>query len=1164
MAHSETSGGIVKIIIGCKTVAALALVACVLPPAAASAAETVVDFEDLPDSASVSDQYLDRGGAGQGPVFGYGVNGEDKATIRPIVDDVGPSAAQSGSKVAEIPITGGEFCAQRAWAEFSSEKKLVRVHVGNYTTPTEMRLRAFDLNGKFVGEDAATPSAAGTFRTPLEVQDPAGRIKFFVVRPTSIPDWGFVSCDQAEAAAIDDLTFDTPDPPDPGDPPEPQPEPDFGLAVISGVTDGVATLRRNGIAVIKIRVNRANGSEGPITFQPSLFAGVDGLSISSEVDNPSNPVIVTVRIQAFENAPAGDYTLHVRAVPGEPGSSPGNAERAIDIPFRVVEDFDARVVGIQVTQAIQGRHGSGVDEPYLDSSTDPQVRTYGPIAGGSSAYLAAGRKTYAFVWANLVSGGSASMPLLLHGSRKGKSLPGSPLVASTRKLSAGPNWVELTDLVGLGKKPYEFILPSEWTKASGLELRAELLPPQLVINSGVECTAPGCAANNQLKLTGVPFVETGQLKPYPVLLHVRGEPATRTPGDAFAGARKMLPLRDGALQLPNGLSKCIDDEGNVVRDSAGKAVTGYMACMDVTKLVGSLLTTKKTLRRKAARMFPCSVFKSQAGLCEWDAPFALIARNIGGQSSPADLPTGNAVANSERPWDTVAHELGHLLGRAHASHCDGGGADGQVAEGWSPDERGFIQGIGFRGGKFAPMSNGGGIVYGPSIFNPQKSQYAPAAGEWFDTMSYCADEDAGDVWASARGWNKDLDFLKNYWKFKRTLSGASAATTSPTERSLHVEATVAGPGGPDFDVWTTDGPAADPPAQSSSHVVVRNAAGEAVANVALIEAPVRDDPHIEVSGDIPIPAGTQGRAGAGLPEAIERLDVVRNGETVVTKVRSANPPTVRFLSPRGKRIGRGPATRVTWRATDADGDALETVLDYSLDNGRTWRPLWSGDDDGRANISSAMLGASRAARFRLRVSDGFDETLAISRRYRAVGRPPTATITSPTLGERLTNASRIYLSGEAWDDSPRQLTGKRLAWYDGRRRIARGAQASVGGLRPGRHVIRLVARDRLARRGSDRVVIRVGAIRPALIVRGAPTLREGSRRLRLRLAATVPSRLTIKGRGVVRSRHRLGRRARPIVVRTRPRKEDLTIRAVLRAGGRRGNATITVPRGAGS
>jgi len=1147
-----------------RVLVAIALIGCGLPSAAA-AAESVVNFEKYPDGTSISTQYRDTGGVGRGVIFGQNWQGEDTASLRPIVDDVGAGAAQSGGRVAEIPIPGGEFCAQRAWAEFESPKKYVRVYVGNYTTPAEMRLRTFDSMGNLLGEQAVTPSAAGAFRTPLEVQDPAGRIRYFVVRPTTMPDWGYISCDQARAAAIDDVTFDTPDPPGSGEPPEPPPQPDFDLAVISGLADGVATLRRSGLAVIKVRVNRVHGSKGPMTFHPELSPASASVSVSTEVDDESNPVVVTVRVKAFATAPADDYTLRVRAVPSEPGSSPGNAERSIDIPLRIIEDFDARVVGIEVTQAIQGRNGSGVNEPAFAPSTDPQQRTYGPYTGGfNSTYLAAGRKTYAFVYANLVpgSGSKASLPVLLHGSAKGKSLPGSPLVGAARTLTPGSGYVEAADRVGLGHDPYVFTLPPEWSKIRTVDLRAELLPPKIFTGSSVECSVPACATNNELTLTGVPFINTGRLRPYPIMMVENGKLGPSSTKTELALFKKTLPLRDDGLELPEGIPGCQDGLGNFVVDENGVGGEGYMGCINATGYIAAADDVKelqKNLRKKVLKMFPCSWAHRLVFNCAWDFPIGLMAGGaINGQAS-GELPLGSAVATVDRPFTSVAHEIGHLLGRRHASYCGGGGENKEKAELWPPDERGFIQGVGYRGGAFESVYSGGNLLYGLSHFDVSK---IAIANEFFDYMSYCADDT--DAWTSTRGWNKNLDFLKNYAIAAKKFAGASRGATTASAaadadaRTLHVEATIDSSGATVIDgVWTVDGQPGGAGEETPYRLVVRDASGAQIAETPMFGWTVADSPYTELAAELPARSG-----GVAVPADIERLEVVRDGQAVAALARSANAPQVRFVRPRGGRVGTGRFTAVSWRASDADGDPLETVLDYSIDGGRSWRPLWSGPDAGGVRLASGMLGASRRARFRLRVSDGFDETVVVSRRFVAVGRRPAVSITSPMRGERLTSATRLYLSGEAWDDAPRRITGGRLAWYDGRRRIARGPQASVAGLRPGRHVIRLVARDRLGRRGSARVVVRVAGARPALIVRGAPrAVAKNARRVRLRLASTVPARLRLSGKNVIRSRHKLGRRARRVTVRVRPGTADLVVRAVLRASGRRGKATITIPRG---
>jgi hypothetical protein len=199
-------------------------------------------------------------------------------------------------------------------------------------------------------------------------------------------------------------------------------------------------------------------------------------------------------------------------------------------------------------------------------------------------------------------------------------------------------------------------------------------------------------------------------------------------------------------------------------------------------------------------------------------------------------------------------------------------------------------------------------------------------------------------------------------------------------------------------------------------------------------------------------------------------------------------------------------------------------------------------------LPSTFFAASRNARLRLRVSDGFDETWVVSRRLVALGRPPQVDIASPRPRARFFSDGQISLGANAYDDAGAFLDGRSVGWYDGPRRIATGRLASARGLEPGVHVIRAVARDRLGRTGSASVRIRILPARPAIIVKGGPNkLRPKARVLRLRLVCTVPAVLSTAGPSSRKAGFRAGctPKTRSLAVPIRPGRNDL--RLVLRA-----------------
>ena len=304
---------------------------------------------------------------------------------------------------------------------------------------------------------------------------------------------------------------------------------------------------------------------------------------------------------------------------------------------------------------------------------------------------------------------------------------------------------------------------------------------------------------------------------------------------------------------------------------------------------------------------------------------------------------------------------------------------------------------------------------------------------------------------------------------------------------------------------------------------------------------------------------------ADIPAAgVTRVELVgADGAVLASRAASDGAPRVRVLSPRGgQRIGGGGNALVRWRASDPDGDRLDVKVDYSTDDGRSWRLIHLGRGGGAVRLPSGLMAASRRARIRVRANDGFHETAARSARFRSVGHKPNVRITSPAGGTLVGADETVYLAGGAYDDQHLQLGGKRLQWFDGRRRLGRGPAISAAGLRPGRHVIRLVARDRLGRRAGASVRLRVRAVKPAVLSLAAPeAVGPTARRLRLSIASTVAARVVVRGSGVRSAVARVSRRPRSVSVRVRPGGEPLHLTLALRAGRRLTRVPLAIARG---
>ena len=338
------------------------------------------------------------------------------------------------------------------------------------------------------------------------------------------------------------------------------------------------------------------------------------------------------------------------------------------------------------------------------------------------------------------------------------------------------------------------------------------------------------------------------------------------------------------------------------------------------------------------------------------------------------------------------------------------------------------------------------------------------------------------------GWEKNFSLMRTIAKGEGRVGAIKSSAPAPAERGragvaqaanlLRVHAVIDGAETRIQSVKPRRGKAEPPPPSSPLVLLARNAGGQPLARVTMkVEQAVSDDDGRLYYGAADVPSA-----------GVKSLELYRDGVLVGTRKASANLPRVKVLAPRRRaRVGRGRETVVRWRATDADRDKLLIKVDYSVNDGRSWEPVYLGPDRGSARLPSEAFAGSRRARIRIRANDGFNETAVRSARFASVRRKPSVAIAEPTAGARVRADQTIVLRAVAHDDRRGTIRSRRrVAWFDGKRRIARGALTSATGLRAGRRRLRVVVRDRFGTVGRASVVVRVRAVRPQLLGLQAP------------------------------------------------------------------------------
>jgi hypothetical protein len=770
-----------------------------------------------------------------------------------------------------------------------------------------------------------------------------------------------------------------------------------------------------------------------------------------------------------------------------------------------------KVEGIEVTQAVQ-------------TFDQPRYSTYNGVA------LVKNKKTVVRVFADLAGpeapGGPGSRPpmgIALTGTNAaGQAQPGGVLIPewapSTATMSRGDGFLTTPER-NSETSAFTFVLPDSWTQGSlNLEARA--------LGTGL-CLREECGGIPSRTLTGITF----RNPPPAAALSVLEQPVVLHESFLDANGNPALN-KDGNVMGPN-------PNGRVLGISLVKATPAHIfeKLLALSPVPFHFLDNQD--RPADWPRFRATRFASDTAIWEpADAYDEAIGRpglgmvgvyvlgdNPGVRIGHTAVVSARTLAGGAmwRPVTSVAHEIFHLRGVVHASKACGA-SDG---EDW-PAADGRMDSVGL---DTTPRSGGPGAPYRVIADDEANAGY--------DLMSYCGIT-VGDAphWISARNWNRALGLTPpppsgRPWN-KNTLVVAAQLGPDSTVRILTVR--------------PAKGPPPPDPGPSPYVLVARDVAGRALATV-----PISQFVGTGAAGTDPV-TSLQARVPREGVAKIEIMDA--GGAVTASRTASAAAPRARIVSPgRGRRVGDRATVGVRWEASDADGDDLEVTLDYSSNGGRTFYNVWAGPHGGgTAQLRTELLDATRNARLRLRVSDGFRETTTTSARFVVAPRGPRVEILEPGAGQRADAGGGVRLRGAAVDDRGRRLTGRRLVWRAGRTVLGRGASVSAA-LPAGTRRVILEATDAAGRTGSDTVAVRVGATTPLFLRLSAAPLAPGARTAVLIVAATQPSTLTVRGR-----RYEVDPKTRRIRVPLGEIRGTVRLRVTLTAGGRRTVETVVVRR----
>jgi hypothetical protein len=1000
-----------------------------LPPAAnAQILRTLLSFDDLPAGTVLTSQY-----------HNYGLDLSGLQFINNTLVVTSFAGAPSSPNVLDIGYGANEFPRAGLRGVFTDpHHQYVKMRISTRSIPdgVSAALYIYDSGGNIITSTTGG-TASGTFGTLLASAPNSNIASFAVTVGTSF-------------AVIDDISFD----PIFGDP-----LPDFSIFVTSVP---VKLLPGGPSVVTNIAIGRLNGSTDNISLSLSnLPAGVTGVINPNPTNGPDGATVaITLTASAAANPGAGlSFT-----VTGNPTPNAGAfGSHSANIPLEILDSYDAQVLGIEVTQGIQTYS--------LPSGAVGALPLTGASVNYAGVKLAAGGKTIVRVFADYVRGPkNTADPVLscvLYGTANGQPLPGSPLQDSGlgggfRYDLFGGNYVDDDTRAGGASI---FVLPDAWTSGT-INLTAQL---QVVHQFGGDPSSDNNAANDTFTLTNIAFTPTRAVQVLEVPLTFDGS-FPYGPKAVFEETRNLLPI--GSSQFYASVSGYRIDISDIFHK-------GGLSVSERTSLAADRLKDMaEDFNLAQSGTYVVGVYSESAdpnntlGGITTASGFSFLG--IGDTGANVAI-----VQDQKRPLTAVAHEFGHLLGREHASYANGGGANGQNAESWPPDELGFIQGVGFDR-RTLTVKFPGDPYHGNRI--------APYI---YDFMSYQANNNNDpDSWISVKGWDEEIRGFA-------TGPAGSAVARVKTFAQSQLLATAAAAPVPglrirayislDGVVHVTKVGALNvaphtPPASSTYSLRVHDNKGRVHPEIPMDVSTA----HADQSTNLTMLSALCQQIA---PETIKDIEITRNGVVVARQARSPHAPSVRILkiqpdtalgedvddqfTAAARAANPGNVTKLRWIATDLDHDALLTTVDYSSDGGKTWSPLFTGPNQNQVVLPAAIFPKNSHALIRLRVNDGFNETLVVSKPFVAAGAPPDVEITNPADGNSGKSGGAFYFSGTALNDARQPLPGSSLTWRIGTTVLGTGNSISVSDLPVGPNVITLTATDAKGRSSVASVTINV-------------------------------------------------------------------------------------------
>ncbi len=219
------------------------------------------------------------------------------------------------------------------------------------------------------------------------------------------------------------------------------------------------------------------------------------------------------------------------------------------------------------------------------------------------------------------------------------------------------------------------------------------------------------------------------------------------------------------------------------------------------------------------------------------------------------------------------------------------------------------------------------------------------------------------------------------------------------------------------------------------------------------------------------------------PATIASVELLEGAQQLAVRAASANAPSVQVLAPNGGELLDQASVELSWAASDADGDPLHFVVQFSADGGATWTTLESNATATTLEIPRAALAGTADGRLRVQATDGLrtssDDSDAA---FTVVDNPPQVSILLPGGGALFFDGQVLTLEGAALDPEDGLLEGAALQWsssLDGPLGSGSPLSLPVESLEEGLHTVTLTAED--SEGNVAQAVVQIRVDEPALL-----------------------------------------------------------------------------------